>query len=158
MLEQMTPFPPVGSGRRVWRWPTRRQSKGNHMSENQKQEVVPGIKEVHGNVPGADGYVDVRDPNAVALAAKSYGKPKTLTPEERERRRVAMRKVTADRVARRQAQAPSPVPETTAPAEPGPVVPAPSSAPAPRPITYVSVGKPRSVAPSSRAYPARQTR
>ena len=131
------------------------------MPENQKPEVVPGIKEVHGNVPGADGYVDVRDPNAVALAAKSYGKPKTLTPEERERRRVAMRKVTADRVARRQTQAPSPVPEQVAP---GPVVPAPSSVPvavpvaATRPITYVSVGKPRSVAPSSRAYPPRQSR
>lgn len=122
--------------------------------QNQKVEVVQGVKEVHGNVPGADGYVDVRDPNAVALAAKSYGKPKTLSPEERERRRVAMRKVTADRVARRQAS--SSVPET--PAEPGPVVPAPSSAPAPRPVTYVSVGKPRSVAPSSRAYPARKTR
>ena len=126
------------------------------MAENQKQEIVPGIKEVHGNVPGADGYVDVRDPNAVALAAKSYGKPKTLSPEERERRRVAMRKVTAERVARRQAS--SSVPETAAPAEPGPVVPAPSSAPAPRQVTYVSVGKPRSVAPSSRAYPARKTR
>lgn len=125
------------------------------MPENQKPEVVPGIKEVHGNVPGAEGYVDVRDPNAVALAAKSYGKPKTLTPEERERRRVAMRKVTADRVARR--QAPSPVPEQVAP---GPVVPAPSSVPvaATRPITYVSVGKPRSVAPSSRAYPPRRSR
>lgn len=124
--------------------------------QNQKLEVVPGIKEVHGNVPGADGYVDVRDPNAVALAAKSYGKPKTLSDEERERRRVAMRKVTADRVARRQAS--SPVPET--PASPGPVVPAPSSVPvaATRPITYVSVGKPRSVAPSSRAYPARKAR
>lgn len=127
--------------------------------QNQKPEVVPGIKEVHGNVPGADGYVDVRDPNAVALAAKSYGKPKTLSPEERERRRVAMRKVTADRVARK--QAPSPVLETPAVAvEAGPVVPAPSSVPvaAARPITYVSVGKPRSVAPSSRAYPARKTR
>lgn len=124
--------------------------------QNQKQEVVPGIKEVHGNVPGADGYVDVRDPNAVALAAKSYGKPKTLTPEERERRRVAMRKVTADRIALKQASSPAPV----ASAEPGPVAPAPSSVPvaAPRPITYVSVGKPRSVAPSSRAYPARKTR
>lgn len=127
--------------------------------QNQKVEVVQGVKEVHGNVPGADGYVDVRDPNAVALAAKSYGKPKTLSPEERERRRVAMRKVTADRVARRQAS--SSVPETPAAAvEAGPVVPAPSSVPvaAPRPVTYVSVGKPRSVAPSSRAYPARQTR
>lgn len=126
--------------------------------QNQKPEVVPGIKEVHGNVPGADGYVDVRDPNAVALAAKSYGKPKTLTPEERERRRVAMRKVTADRVARKQAS--SSVPEPAVAVEAGPVVPAPSSVPvaAPRPITYVSVGKPRSVAPSSRAYPARKTR
>lgn len=125
--------------------------------QNQKQEVVPGIKEVHGNVPGADGYVDVRDPNAVALAAKSYGKPKTLSPEERERRRQQMRKVTADRVAKREALASSSVPETSAAAvEAGPVVPAPSSAP--RPITYVSVGKPRSIAPSSRAYPARKTR
>ena len=126
------------------------------MAENQKPEVVPGIKEVHGNVPGADGYVDVRDPNAVALAAKSYGKPKTLSDEERERRRVAMRKVTADRVARRQAS--SSVPET--PVAPGPVVPALSSVPVavPGPITYVSVGKPRSVAPSSRAYPPRRSR
>ena len=130
------------------------------MPENQKPEVVPGIKEVHGNVPGAEGYQDARDPNAVALAAKSYGKPKTLTPEERERRRVAMRKVTADRIAKREALAPSPAPVPADVAAPGPVVPAPSSVPvaAPRPVTYVSVGKPRSVAPSSRAYPPRRSR
>ena len=124
------------------------------MPENQKPEVVPGIKEVHGNVPGADGYQDARDPNAVALAAKSYGKPKTLSDEERERRRVAMRKVTAERVAKR--KAPSPVPVPAEVVAPGPVVPAPSSVPGP--ITFVSVGKPRSVAPSSRAYPPRQSR
>ena len=94
------------------------------MSENEKLEVVQGIKEVHGNMPGADGFTAPKDPNAVALGSKAYGKPKTLTPEERARRSDHMRQVTAERVARRQSQAPSPVPVSP---EPGPVVPASSS-------------------------------
>lgn len=120
------------------------------MSEPQKVEIVQGIKESFGNLPAAVA----KDPAAVALGSKAYGKPKTLTDEERARRREHMRQVTAERIARRQSQAPSPVPE------PGPVVPAPSLAPSPaggagkgtrvvstgvpvkRPMRYVSKGVP----------------
>jgi hypothetical protein len=141
--------------------------------QNQKPEVVQGIKEVFGNLPAASvpgKPVQVapiaKDPNAVALGGKAYGKPKTLTDEERARRSDHMKRVTAERVARLQTQAPSPVPVPA-----GPVVPAvsaPSSSgvagtgtrvvstgqPVKRPMRYVSKG----IAPSSRAYPARKTR
>ena len=123
------------------------------MSEPQKVEIVQGIKEVFGNLPAASVP---KDPAAVALGSKAYGKPKTLTDEERARRREHMRQVTAERVARRQSQALSPVPE------PGPVVPAPSApssapssagggtgtrvvstgVPVKRPMRYVSKGVP----------------
>lgn len=144
------------------------------MSEqNQKPEVVQGIKEVFGNLPAASvPPTTQKDPAAVALGSKAYGKPKTLTDEERTRRSDHMKRVTAERVARRQTQAPSP-----APVPAGPVVPAasaPSSAgvvggagtgtrvvatgqPVKRPMRYVSKGTPV-VPPSSRAYPARKTR
>lgn len=141
------------------------------MPENQKPEVVQGIKEVFGNLPAASvpgKPVQVapvqKDPAAVALGLKSYGKPKTLSDEERIRRSDHMKRVTAERVAKRQTQAPSPVPVPA-----GPVVPAVSAPSSPagtgtrvvstglpvkRPMRYVSKG----IAPSSRAYPARKTR
>ena len=130
--------------------------------DNQKQEVVQGVREVFGNLPAA---VAPKDPAAVALGLKSYGKPKTLTDEERARRSEHIKRVTAARVAKRAASA-----GTSAPSPAGPVVPAPSTAPAaPSPSTspaanrvqakssvrYVSRGV---VAPSSRAYPERRVR
>lgn len=117
------------------------------MSETQKVEIVQGIKESFGNLPAASVP---KDPAAVALGSKAYGKPKTLTDEERARRSDHMKRVTAERIARRQSQAPSPVPE------PGPVVPAPSApssagggtrvvaigVPVKKPMRYVSKGVP----------------
>lgn len=131
-------------------------------ASNQKVETVQGVREVFGNMPGAavaggiGSAVPEKNPAAVALGSKAYGKPKTLTDEERARRSEHIKRVTADRVAARAAkraagtQAPSPAPVVA-----GPVVPAANRVQAKSSVRYVSRGV---VAPSSRAYPAGKTR
>jgi hypothetical protein len=150
------------------------------MEQKTQTVTVTGTREVFGNLPDAQ---PAKNPHAVALGQKAYGKVKTLTDEERARRSAHAKKITADRIAKRAATQAQVPPAPAAPA--GPVIPAPSSAlsapssaaekpapssgdsrlrtplppssPAKRVVRYVAQGKVRSVPPSSRAYPARRS-
>jgi len=144
------------------------------MEQKTQTVTVTGTREVFGNLPDAQS---AKNPHAVALGAKAYGRPKTLTDEERQRRSAHAKKITADRIAKRAASQAQGAGATAVPA--GPVIPAPSSvagvpvaepapssvasgspapsSPARRVVRYVAVGKPRAIAPSSRAYPARRS-